>query len=100
MAGCRCLTSRDLLKHHQKCQSNNCPICTPVKQYVQKQRREMQTHQQVEAPPATTCMLHRVCAASGGEGCPWVEGGCVSWYGSASAYISPMKICLSDELLI
>jgi len=47
---CRCLTSRDLLKHHQKCQHSNCPICTPVKQYVQKQRQEMQTHQQVPPP--------------------------------------------------
>lgn len=34
----RCVASRELLKHHQKCNSSSCPVCTPVKQYVQKQR--------------------------------------------------------------
>ena len=38
----RCLTSRELLKHHQKCTNQSCPVCTPVKQYVQKQRLVMQ----------------------------------------------------------
>jgi hypothetical protein len=33
----RCLTTRALLKHHQKCFDRKCPICTPVKEYVQKQ---------------------------------------------------------------
>ncbi len=45
----RCLTSRDLLKHHQKCQSQSCPICTPVKQYVQKQRA-LANSQQAQDP--------------------------------------------------
>jgi E1A/CREB-binding protein len=40
------LTSRELLKHHQKCVNQNCPVCTPVKQYVQKQRLVMQKQQQ------------------------------------------------------
>ena len=35
---CRCVASRELLKHHQRCTSITCPVCTPVKQYVQKQR--------------------------------------------------------------
>ena len=43
---CRCLTSRELLKHHQKCTATDCPVCTPVKQYVQKQRMAMQKQQQ------------------------------------------------------
>ena len=43
---CRCLTSRELLKHHQKCTASDCPVCTPVKQYVQKQRMAMQKQQQ------------------------------------------------------
>ncbi|BDA47644.1 probable histone acetyltransferase HAC1 [Coccomyxa sp. Obi] len=42
----RCLTSRELLKHHQKCVNQSCPVCTPVKQYVQKQRMVMQKQQQ------------------------------------------------------
>ena len=45
-ARCRCLTSRELLKHHQKCVNQSCPVCTPVKQYVQKQRMVMQRQQQ------------------------------------------------------
>ena len=43
---CRCMTSRELLKHHQKCTASDCPVCTPVKQYVQKQRMVMQKQQQ------------------------------------------------------
>jgi hypothetical protein len=46
MLWCRCLTSRELLKHHQKCTASDCPVCTPVKQYVQKQRMAMQKQQQ------------------------------------------------------
>ena len=42
----RCVTSRELLKHHQKCQNPACPVCTPVKQYVQKQRLAMQQQQE------------------------------------------------------
>lgn len=34
----RCGNSRDLLKHHQKCLNAECPICTPVKEYVKKAR--------------------------------------------------------------
>jgi hypothetical protein len=37
----RCVASRELLKHHQKCNSSACPVCTPVKQYVQKQRQNL-----------------------------------------------------------
>jgi len=42
----RCVTSRELLKHHQKCVNPACPVCTPVKQYVQKQRLAMQQQQE------------------------------------------------------
>lgn len=35
----RCIASRELLRHHQKCTSTNCPVCAPVKQYVSKQRQ-------------------------------------------------------------
>lgn len=35
----RCNPSRELLRHHQKCTSPNCPVCAPVKQYVSKQRQ-------------------------------------------------------------
>lgn len=35
----RCTPSRELLKHHQKCTSAQCPVCAPVKQYVSKQRQ-------------------------------------------------------------
>ena len=42
MLWCRCLTTRELLEHHQKCTASDCPVCTPVKQYVQKQRMAMQ----------------------------------------------------------
>jgi len=41
----RCTSSKDLLKHHQKCQSSNCPICAPVKEYVRKTRMQQQTLQ-------------------------------------------------------
>ena len=44
----RCLTSRELLKHHQKCVNQSCPVCTPVKQYVQKQRLVMQKQQEMQ----------------------------------------------------
>jgi E1A/CREB-binding protein len=37
----RCAPSRTLLKHHQECKSADCPVCAPVKQYVQKQREAM-----------------------------------------------------------
>jgi hypothetical protein len=40
------VASRELLKHHQKCTSTSCPVCTPVKQYVQKQRMQI-AHRQV-----------------------------------------------------
>ena len=43
----RCLTSRELLKHHQKCTNQSCPVCTPVKQYVQKQRLVMQKQAEI-----------------------------------------------------
>jgi hypothetical protein len=37
----RCNPSRELLRHHQKCTSPNCPVCAPVKQYVSKQRQQV-----------------------------------------------------------
>lgn len=37
----RCQPSRDLLKHHQRCTSESCPVCAPVKQYVNKQRQSV-----------------------------------------------------------
>lgn len=43
---CRCVASRELLKHHQKCQSTTCAICVPVKQHVQQQRVTAQRKQQ------------------------------------------------------
>ena len=39
------MVSRELLKHHQKCADQQCEVCTPVKNYVQKQR-QMQLRQQ------------------------------------------------------
>lgn len=44
----RCVASRELLKHHQKCQSTSCCICVPVKQHVQQQRLAAQRKQQQE----------------------------------------------------
>jgi len=38
----RCSTSKELLKHHQKCSSQACPICHPVKEYVRKTRQKQQ----------------------------------------------------------
>ncbi|KAF5831026.1 histone acetylation protein-domain-containing protein [Dunaliella salina] len=38
----RCSTSKELLKHHQKCSSQTCPICHPVKEYVRKTRQKQQ----------------------------------------------------------
>ena len=37
----RCVPSRKLLKHHQKCNSLDCPVCAPVKEYVSKQREQL-----------------------------------------------------------
>lgn len=45
VAGRRCVVSRELLKHHQKCTDQHCEVCTPVKNYVQKQR-QMQLRQE------------------------------------------------------
>ena len=46
---CRCVNSRDTLRHYQRCsaQSNNCPICTPVNQYIHQQRLNRQSQSQV-----------------------------------------------------
>lgn len=44
-AGCmyrKCISSRDLLKHHIRCQDTNCPICTPVRDYIQRSRMPQQ----------------------------------------------------------
>lgn len=37
----RCVPSRKLLKHHQKCSSMQCPVCAPVKEYVTRQREQL-----------------------------------------------------------
>ena len=34
----RCRSSRDLLRHHSKCDHPECPICVPVKMHVEKQK--------------------------------------------------------------
>lgn len=34
----RCTQSKELLKHHQKCTSESCPVCGPVKEHVRKQK--------------------------------------------------------------
>ena len=39
---CRCVSTRVLLRHHQRCVSTNCALCTPVKQYVQRERLILQ----------------------------------------------------------
>ena len=36
----RCTNSKDLLKHHQKCQDVTCQICVPVKDYVRRTRQQ------------------------------------------------------------
>jgi hypothetical protein len=46
---CRCTSSRDLLKHHQKCTSVECPVCMPVKDYVRKQRAAAEADMQRRA---------------------------------------------------
>ena len=40
-----------LLRHHQKCTSAQCPVCTPVKQYVSKQRAMMISRKAAALPP-------------------------------------------------
>ena len=49
---CRCVASRELLKHHQKCISPECLICVPVKQHVQTQRLAAHLQQQQRAAAA------------------------------------------------
>ena len=39
----RCSSSRELLKHHQKCNAPDCLICVPVRQAINKQK--VQQHQ-------------------------------------------------------
>ena len=40
--------SRELLKHHQKCTDPQCEVCTPVKNYVQRQRQvQIRQHDQL-----------------------------------------------------
>ncbi|KAG2482629.1 hypothetical protein HYH03_018437 [Edaphochlamys debaryana] len=45
----RCTSSKELLKHHQKCQLANCPVCAPVKDYVKKTRQATQQQNQQQA---------------------------------------------------
>jgi hypothetical protein len=47
----RCAPSRMLLRHHQKCSSAQCPVCTPVKQYVSKQRMMVMSRKAAQLPP-------------------------------------------------
>ena len=39
----RCAPSRELLQHHQRCRSKDCPVCVPVKHFVAKQREAMRS---------------------------------------------------------
>jgi hypothetical protein len=34
----RCVAARDLLRHHMRCQEVKCVICTPVREYMQRQK--------------------------------------------------------------
>jgi E1A/CREB-binding protein len=34
----RCVSSRQLLRHHQGCRDAHCPVCEPVRKAMQKQR--------------------------------------------------------------
>ena len=36
----RCVHSRELLRHYQSCQQDNCPICGPVKEFVKKNSQQ------------------------------------------------------------
>ena len=35
----RCVASRELLKHHQRCHSSQCPVCAPVRLHLQRSRQ-------------------------------------------------------------
>ncbi|KAG1671872.1 hypothetical protein FOA52_003439 [Chlamydomonas sp. UWO 241] len=35
----RCVNSKELLKHHQKCMDQRCAVCVPVKEYVKRSRQ-------------------------------------------------------------
>lgn len=59
----RCVASRELLKHHQRCVSSVCPVCMPVKQYVQRQRAQQVTsaarhHQVTLTHPSIVLATH------------------------------------------
>ena len=76
---CRCNASRELLRHHQKCSSPNCPVCAPVKQYVSKQRQ---------------LVYHR---KTGGWRAVWVHCGrsvaavqCSAWPGGDAVVVHPL----------
>lgn len=34
----RCLPTKTLINHHRSCKESNCPVCIPVKNYVQQQQ--------------------------------------------------------------
>jgi len=34
----RCVAARDLLRHHMRCQEASCVICTPVREYMSRQK--------------------------------------------------------------
>ncbi len=70
-SGCtypRCVSSKDLLKHHQKCQNANCPICTPVKEYVRRTRNQSMTGGSMGPGGQLTSNFANVGGDSGGMG--------------------------------
>ncbi|GAB4815528.1 hypothetical protein N2152v2_002574 [Parachlorella kessleri] len=83
----RCQPSRMLLRHHQKCTSAQCPVCTPVKQYVSKQRAMMMSRKAAALPPeqrqAYLMRLQQV-GASHPELMQLMEGGGGTVVGGAS----------------
>ena len=47
----RCVASRELLKHHQRCHSSQCPVCAPVRLHLQRSR-QAQMNAQAQAQGA------------------------------------------------
>ena len=41
----RCVHSRELLRHYQKCSKEDCPICVPVRKYVDEVNNHKNAHQ-------------------------------------------------------
>ena len=49
----RCVAARDLLRHHMRCTEQKCVICTPVREYMQRQKV---TRLPTALPSATLCL--------------------------------------------